>query len=497
LAAFHGPLLLFAQTAVPAALTAYLAAGALCGFITHLRQTPGVFSWRLVLGGVSHGLCLLAGGPVALVVVSVLLVYLLTLRGETTRARRQADRPPRRLWVGWSALQSLLVFVLIGLAVGGWWVALEWGRYDGDFLYGWLLGATTAPKSPGGVPLPAVFRTMLMALAALPVLAGLGGLLAFRAMRPAPNGDAKGDARGDAKAQRAGTPMAFLLCWAGVGLFVWFCYLVGPDRPRHYVLLWQAFALPPIIILCAWTIEEIAQRRIETWVVLVVTGLTALVLWIVPPTRGFGIGPIVVPRGEADEPLWPSLSDALYWLTPAGRAWLGVVLVAATAAAVLRYRGALKDNDRRRRAVLTACVAALLAANVLIGLAGLKRSEPEDLVLQRLQEDLADVENVDQWIVLSGHPLPLPLRFVVTSVWPRARSSAAGSWDEVLSRALASRPDVGHKLMVIEWDDRAAGGARFRVPGVMVQMVGEPRYLWKGRLRTFVVLGQPSAPTQP
>jgi hypothetical protein len=146
-------------------------------------------------------------------------------------------------------------------------------------------------------------------------------------------------------------------------------------------------------------------------------------------------------------------------------------------------------------AVLAAGVVALIAVNALIGLAGLRRATREDPVLRRLQRDLARVKGVEQWIVLSGHPLPLPLHFTVASVWPRAERSTAESWDAVLSRALASHPSRQHKLMVVEWDDRAVGGARFRVPGVMVQMVGEPRYLWKGRLRTFMVLGQP--PTAP
>ena len=95
------------------------------------------------------GLCLLAGGPLALAVVLILLVHVLGLRGEKSTAKRGRMAPQRRVWVGWPALKSLAILILTAFAVGGWWVLMMCYSYGAEFWNGWLAGGLHGDTTHG------------------------------------------------------------------------------------------------------------------------------------------------------------------------------------------------------------------------------------------------------------------------------------------------------------------------------------------------------------
>jgi hypothetical protein len=154
LVAFQGPILELVSDHAPYALAIALALGAFLGFLRHLKRGDQAVSFDLLLGGTSLGFCLLAGGPLALVVIMILLVHVLGLRGEKTAAKRGRPSPPRRVWVGWPALKSLAILSLTAFAVGGWWVLMMFYSYGTNFWVGWLAGklhgevATIAQPGP-------------------------------------------------------------------------------------------------------------------------------------------------------------------------------------------------------------------------------------------------------------------------------------------------------------------------------------------------------------
>ncbi len=77
LAAFHGTFLTQYRHAGPSALAVSAALFAFWGFFGHVWQATEIVSVDLLVGGLALGVCLLAGGPLALVVIFVLLLALL------------------------------------------------------------------------------------------------------------------------------------------------------------------------------------------------------------------------------------------------------------------------------------------------------------------------------------------------------------------------------------------------------------------------------------
>src|SRR5262245_31734352 len=81
--AFHPRILEGAQESVPQSAACFLALLALAGAVAHWQKSSSVASYQLLLGGFALGLCLLAGGPVAVAVVLILLGYVLWWRCAT------------------------------------------------------------------------------------------------------------------------------------------------------------------------------------------------------------------------------------------------------------------------------------------------------------------------------------------------------------------------------------------------------------------------------
>ena len=112
------------------------------GFQRHLERGAPLISPSLFVAGVAWGLSILAIGPIA---ISLPLIFILS---EVVSARRQnAGGGSQSDWTAtfWTgtyrtAFQSALIFVVIGLAIGGWWEVLMFSRYGFGFLHSWLSG---------------------------------------------------------------------------------------------------------------------------------------------------------------------------------------------------------------------------------------------------------------------------------------------------------------------------------------------------------------------
>ena len=149
LVALHTTFLEQHQNATPHGLAILTAMGAFWGFLGHLRHGDELVSLDLLVGGISLGLCLLAGGPLAFVVVAALLV--LVLGNFAPAGRVAAAMPARRehIWSGWPAFRSLGVLVATAFAAGGWWELMMLYSYGGEFLTGWLWGMPASPACVG------------------------------------------------------------------------------------------------------------------------------------------------------------------------------------------------------------------------------------------------------------------------------------------------------------------------------------------------------------
>ncbi len=293
LVALSGPLLQGTQTPAPVSLTLALAVAACWGFVAHCQDFKRLFSAPLAWAGISWGLCLLAGGPVALVIVAVLLCYVLPQSQEAKPLRKVNGSKSKRGWKGRPALQSLGVMLGVGLFVGGWWVLFMFFRHGLEFLKSWFVGGNALPDV---ADLPMAFGQQILrdvsqmggALTGLTVL-GLGiGIVMLK--------------RPDAKSQR--DSLAFLLAWTFCAAFFWLGQRAGEHQANAFAAVWRGFCLIPITLLAALAIEQIGTRRIGYFRVFLGLCLTLGILLAMPVEIGFGmVGP--------GRPLWPSVSVIL------------------------------------------------------------------------------------------------------------------------------------------------------------------------------------------
>src|SRR5262249_55850443 len=75
LLAMNPQILAGAQEPVPQSVACLLALLCLAAVVAHWQKSSGVISYQLLLGGLALGLCLLAGGPLAVAVVLIVVAY--------------------------------------------------------------------------------------------------------------------------------------------------------------------------------------------------------------------------------------------------------------------------------------------------------------------------------------------------------------------------------------------------------------------------------------
>ncbi|MCH8829507.1 MAG: glycosyltransferase family 39 protein, partial [Planctomycetes bacterium] len=254
----HPVFLFFILSGTSATLAFFFLAISLWAMIRHTRNGAAPVSFSLLLAGIALGLCLLSGGPIALVGFGLLLVFLFDGKEEPRRAgfnspkrRANSERMHRLL--------TPVVLALTAFAVGGWWVMMMATRYGGDFWSEWLrLGTgeslSSAASSPV-LPQPLGMRLLwLLGGYAVPALFGVGRAvyLLFQ----------KGDPW---QRQR----LLFLVWWSLLGAG---CWLLNPPSSAggfDRVTVWDGLLLVPLLILAAFTFEEILQRRVPLAVTVV------------------------------------------------------------------------------------------------------------------------------------------------------------------------------------------------------------------------------------
>ena len=239
LTALGGPILQGAQTPAPVSLTLAFAVGACWGFAVHCQESKRLSSWPLGGAGFAWGLCLLAGGPVALVLTAVLLLYVLVQRPEPKpslkvdgNARRKSPGKAGRRCGRWG------FSCLVGLAVGGWWEVWMFARHGGTFLSGWFAGSASLPVPAAsnigwGWQILWDVSQLGGALSGLMFLGAGVGLWLLR--QPA------------AKPERR--PLVLMLAWAACAGIVWLSLRTGPHHADAFTVVWRGFCLVPATML--------------------------------------------------------------------------------------------------------------------------------------------------------------------------------------------------------------------------------------------------------
>lgn len=485
LVALSGPILQGAQTPVPVSLTLAFSVAACWGFLVHCQDYKRLVSLPLVGAGIAWGLCLLAGGPVALVIVAILLCYLLSYSQESKTFKKANGVKSRRGWKGRPALESLGVMIGIGSLIGGWWMLFVLFRHGLEFLSAWFMGGTAVPDVAGLEP--ELGRRLLYDVSQM------GGALTGLIVLGVASGIGMLGNPID-KSQRSS--VAFLLAWAGCAAVVWLGLRASGHPPNAFAAVWRGLLLVPLTLLAALAIEQIATRRIGYFRVFLALVLTLILLLVVPVEIGFGIV-------GTDRPLWPSVSLVLEQIiVPESSKWFVLLLrfLFLGSIAVVWCWGIwriLNRNDFRQRVFLGGCLALILTAHGLIGFLAVRQTTLDDRALATLRKENDRAKHAEDkvvcWSIVCPVKTPLSLQFVLTSIWPGIEWYETDSYsDPKLTWNLIERqgPDGAH--IVIDWSDRDSRTPTLRLKDsgdgshiVEFSPIGTPQILWGHRLRLY------------
>ncbi|MEX0716871.1 MAG: hypothetical protein WD066_09800 [Planctomycetaceae bacterium] len=435
-AAFHGPLLKLAQDPAPRALALFLAVASAGAYFRHaLRRRDEFLSWALFAAGALLGLCVLAGGSLAVVLFAILALWTVW----QSRGRRPGE--PRRPGLDLPfALGGLLVLALIAFAVGGWWPAMMFSRHGGEFLSAWLWQLAPATAADASSTRFGLAGARLISINGLLIWLSLLGLLTM--IRPATGRD-----EADARARR------LLAAWLAVASLVWLPTVVFRVEERSPAL-WDALLLVPCLGLAAAGLEAIARGRI---------GLVG--------TATIAVGTVFVGL---------PLSGLPEWAQAAGSAAVWPVMAALAAALGILWwlREGFGERERLVRWAVAALALAPLGANAFMGLQTVDRRGDDERALSAVRDKFRAVPEASECIVIVADPrtIPPPLEYVLRSQWVRARFTIAPDWDAALDRALVA-PRGDSPLVLVDWNPRGTRPGDFRVRGLDVrQLKSSPIY---------------------
>lgn len=455
LAAFHRPILEFASDHSPYALALAFALGSFLGFLRHIKRGDQAVSFDLLLGGLSLGMCLLAGGPLSVVVVLILMLHVLGLRGERTAAKRGRPTPLRRVWVGWPALKSLAILSLTAFAVGGWWVLMMSYESGTEFWNGWLAGKLHG-EAPGALALSSANESYWRGaigefLDSTGILSGVALLGIWR------SGREMVVEQDEQKRRRH----QFVLSWWIVSAFMFALTANSPLALCVTAPLWRMFLLLASILAAAFALDDISQRRVRVEIVGALTIATAFFGYI----RAF-------PENSASV---VSTFSILLWVAAAGTLLWGMSRLCA-------------GRESRTRTVLAALVLAHLAANASAGLYAARASGGDGRVLDRFRRALAE-HPAEAIVLVADDEPPIRLQFALRSLWPtaefrvvRVRDDAptAWNWNDPATAAVPNR-------IVVEWSRRDSRIESTAGDGIRFTPLGQPQNFDSRMLRSWRV----------
>jgi len=461
LMAFNPQILEGAQESVPQSVACLFAVLCLAGIVAHWQKSSAVTSYQLLLGGISLGCCVLAGGPLAVAVVLLVLAHVACwkfdawFRGSTVIAHEKSQFNRR------TAFRSAAVLAATAFAVGGWSVMFMSSRYGFDFWSSWLTGgwkgsidARSSAGWEGAVEGLRELNRLVRPLFGLTLL-GLVGVVRdlYRA-----DVDPARHHRG------------LLLVWIAVAFI--FCILcrssAGTENPSYK--MWETLLAVPLLISAALGLIDIAERRIGFLPAMAFGGL-ALADALLLADQWLSV------RGA--EPVIP-LASGIHLRGPVT---IGLALLAVGGIWLANYAW---GRDARRRVVLTGMLAAIVAANCVWGAVAVRRTSPGDRELDQLQTGMARLPRMDQCTFVALAPPgtslasrpPPQLVYALASVWPGAEINYASSWEDAAKQALANAGrDEDFSPVFVAWSPR--GRIRGAAPAADLRSAAPP-FLYRG-----------------
>ncbi len=393
--------------------------------LRHFEGTPAIWSRWLLFGSIAWGLCLLSSGPLAIVSLLIVWIFLGTAPRCGVMNRRMISLNRKAGCADWRHWKSLLIFCTLGCLVGGWWPLMMGSLHGAEFWSVWL-GLT--PRSPAPPRLAADIEGWVegskiwfrQSAAFLPLLSGFLILGSYRLVRIV--------MLNEEPAQRRS--QHFLLVFTLFAATMWAMSMSGTDWGLFQRSLWNAFLLVPLAILAAGGLLEIGERQAGFGVTLSAYGFGVLVavwryrgLWL-DPSRFTHQLALIVSLGM--------LFGFCFWLT-------------------LRY---IHGYEMRQRWLVQGGIWGLLLAHCAWGVNFLparplvsEKSAEEPLLqfwsdLRTWRNNQEPSREGDAVVLLTTHSPSSRLHYVVQSVWPRRTLKLATNWEGLTQRQPGSKSKV-------------------------------------------------------
>ena len=472
LLAFNPQILQGAQEPVPQSAAVMFALLSLAGLVVHWQKSSAFVSYPLLLAGISLATCLLAGGPVALAVVLIVLVYVAWWKFEGWQRGRAGIVWDRSQLGRRTALQSTLVLAATGFALAGWTVLLLSSRHGVDFWSEWFSGpalaAATFEPEPVQSPLSAAFWELDRLVVPVFGLALVGLAAIVRDLW-----------RGEEDPARR--HRGILLVWIVVAFLGWMLMRGSASQATPIVNVWETLLIVPLIIAAAVGLIEIAERRIGFLLSLSI-GLLALVDAAAWGRQGFGGAVPDTHLAEAVD------ADAFVMdqVVPLALAAAGIAL-AVFARVGQTTAGQTVAGEKRRRIVLSSVLTAIVLVNCCWGALSVRRTNLGDRELDDLRAGLSRVTSVDRLTFvalpssgkLASIQPPAELIYVLASLWPHAEMNFAASWESAAKSSAGLQPvaaDPGVAVF-IAWSPQ--GRIRGAAPDAVLKTAAAP-FLFHG-----------------
>lgn len=399
----------------------------LWSLLRHLESGGATWSRWLLLGCMFWGLCLMSSGPLAIVNLAIVTIYLATAPKCSVGGRRIIPLNRKAGCTDWRQWKSLFIWVTIGIVVGGWWPLMMGSLHGSDFWAVWLGLYTKSPPTPLLTPdvenwVEGSKIWFRHSAAILPLLSGFVILGAYRMVRIV--------FRNEEPLRRRG--QYFLLIWSAVSLCLWMFSVLSTDLALFQRSLWTAFLLIPLAILAAGGLQEIGERRAGFGVTLSAYGFGVLVaIW---RYRGAWLDASKLSHQFALVAVLIILFAASLWLT-------------------MRF---IHGYESRQRWLVQGGIWGLLLAHCVWGATFLSSgplaatSALEQPLLQ-FWTDLRTFRAAQpapvvggELILMTSKPPSSRLHYLVQSVWPRRALKFASGWESVTPR----RPGSPSRIVV-------------------------------------------------
>jgi 4-amino-4-deoxy-L-arabinose transferase-like glycosyltransferase len=452
LLAFHPLILAGAQQPVPEAAATMFGLLALAGMIAHWQKSPSLISYQMLLGGIALGLCLLAGGPLALAIVVILLLHVAAWKLQSRWRQELPSVWDRGKFSRQTAFRAVFLLAATAFALAGWHVLLLNSSSGSEFWRAWLLPRAGYPAAALTGPRSVLADWPELTALTFPFL-GLTLLGLYAVIRDLTQG----------REDLARRHQFILIPWIAVALLA--CHWTdGAGQPGgSTTLLWQAFLAVPLVVAAALGFMEIADRRFGTEPV-VAAGLLALAK----------IGLVTWPAALHSERDPAAAAESIRQAVV--QPWLGLFLLAGLGVALTRFA---RHDETRRRWVLSGVLILIVVLNCWWGTRVPRDSGVGDRDLREIRAGLTKLSEVKHLTFVElprpgPEPAPTPpsrLIFGLVRQWPRATFHFVGSWEQTLTPGDAGNRGEGTTLL-ITWSPR--GGARGLIPHATLKLAAPP-----------------------